>query len=143
MSDLQERRIEKAVQYAALLAKLNYDSEAALQELDSDRQLFEQIRESVLQSKADKRIQQRKCQVQHNRRRAREKGALGSFTAQQWHDLQAEYCWCCAYCGLPTKKLTVDHVIPLSKGGSNDISNLKPACKSCNSRKGSRLLENR
>lgn len=44
----------------------------------------------------------------------------------------------CFYCGLPlTKKTaTVDHFIPLSKNGSIEIENLRPACKRCNELKG-------
>lgn len=43
----------------------------------------------------------------------------------------------CAICKT-TEKLTVDHIIPLSKGGSNDLNNLQILCKSCNSKKGDR-----
>ena len=40
----------------------------------------------------------------------------------------------CFYCGTE-KDLTVDHVKPLSKGGSAELDNLRLACKSCNIRK--------
>lgn len=48
--------------------------------------------------------------------------------------LKKDYCNRCAYCGreLP---LSMDHVVPLSRGGSNIIENIVPACKSCNSSK--------
>lgn len=45
----------------------------------------------------------------------------------------------CTYCGSDSS-ITVDHVVPLSKGGTNEIDNLTPACKPCNSSKRDRLL---
>ena len=47
---------------------------------------------------------------------------------------------CCAYCGLKTKELTIDHVIARSQQGTNDLNNLLPACKKCNESKGSKSL---
>lgn len=44
----------------------------------------------------------------------------------------------CYLCGSVAD--TIDHVIPLSRGGNNDISNLRPACYDCNIKKGSQLL---
>jgi 5-methylcytosine-specific restriction endonuclease McrA len=48
----------------------------------------------------------------------------------------------CYLCGraLTRKQVTLDHVIPLSRGGAHTADNLKVACLSCNCRKGSRLL---
>ncbi len=49
----------------------------------------------------------------------------------------------CAYCGkraLSIWKITIDHVIPRSAGGSDDDENLVAACKSCNYRKSDRPL---
>jgi 5-methylcytosine-specific restriction endonuclease McrA len=43
----------------------------------------------------------------------------------------------CQYCG-NTKHLTIDHVIPVSKGGKNTWDNVITACESCNNRKGDR-----
>lgn len=44
----------------------------------------------------------------------------------------------CAHCE-KTDGLTIDHKIPYSRGGSDDIANLQALCKSCNSRKGNRI----
>lgn len=40
----------------------------------------------------------------------------------------------CAICGKPVmyKKMTIDHIVPISQGGTNDFSNLQLACHSCN-----------
>lgn len=43
----------------------------------------------------------------------------------------------CKACGT-SQGLTVDHIFPVSKGGSNDLDNLQTLCGSCNSRKGDR-----
>ena len=40
----------------------------------------------------------------------------------------------------PDMKLTRDHVIPLTKKGTNFITNIQPLCRSCNSSKGNRIL---
>ena len=41
----------------------------------------------------------------------------------------------CQHCGA-TSDLTIDHITPLVRGGSNELDNLQFLCKSCNSRKG-------
>lgn len=46
----------------------------------------------------------------------------------------------CAYCGT-AKQLTIDHIVPVSKGGKNMVGNIVPACKSCNSSKGAKDYE--
>lgn len=43
----------------------------------------------------------------------------------------------CQLCGT-MEKITIDHIIPLSKGGTNDISNLQPLCIHCNTSKGNK-----
>jgi len=47
----------------------------------------------------------------------------------------------CHYCGRKTvfREITMDHVVPLSRGGKSTRNNLVPACKTCNSRKKSML----
>ena len=47
----------------------------------------------------------------------------------------------CQYCGKRTKHLTIDHIIPRSRGGKDTWENVVAACASCNHRKGGKLLE--
>jgi len=44
----------------------------------------------------------------------------------------------CQYCGENKKELTIDHVIPLSIGGSDSWSNCVACCKECNNKKSNR-----
>ena len=45
----------------------------------------------------------------------------------------------CAYCGEKSQKLTIDHIIPRSRGGHDSFENCVAACRSCNRRKGGRM----
>lgn len=47
----------------------------------------------------------------------------------------------CQYCGKHTPKPTIDHIIPRSKGGKTNWSNVVTACHACNNRKGDRSLK--
>jgi HNH endonuclease len=71
----------------------------------------------------------------NHKRRARERQVESTFTREQWAALKAAYSNRCAYCGKPSKRLTIDHVIPLSQGGPHMVQNIVPACKPCNSGK--------
>jgi hypothetical protein len=63
-----------------------------------------------------------------------------TLTAAEWTRIKEFAEQRCHYCRKPTKRLTMDHVIPLSKGGHHVASNIVPACRSCNSRKGNRSV---
>jgi 5-methylcytosine-specific restriction endonuclease McrA len=47
----------------------------------------------------------------------------------------------CVYCGSSSHRLTLDHVVPRSRGGESIWENVVTACSPCNLRKGDRLLE--
>jgi 5-methylcytosine-specific restriction endonuclease McrA len=55
-------------------------------------------------------------------------------------DMRRLYSSPCFYCGRKEESMTVDHVIPLIRGGANGIGNLVTACRSCNSSKQHWLL---
>ena len=50
--------------------------------------------------------------------------------------------WTCQYCGGVRGSLTIDHVIPRSRGGPSSWENIVTCCAPCNRRKGDRLLPN-
>jgi len=57
---------------------------------------------------------------------------------KQWRQSIKEAFDCkCAYCGVHSSELTLDHVHPKTKGGEDLATNIVPACKRCNHEKGS------
>lgn len=74
-----------------------------------------------------------------SQRRATIKGLRGSATAEQvkerfdFHGNKCIYCGCCG-------PMEIEHMIPISRGGTNWPANLAPACRSCNSSKRSKTF---
>jgi 5-methylcytosine-specific restriction endonuclease McrA len=69
-------------------------------------------------------------------RRATARAGLGR-TLPKWMQRVAYFGWRCRYCEeqLSPQTLTIDHQIPVSRGGTDHPANLVPACRPCNSAK--------
>jgi 5-methylcytosine-specific restriction endonuclease McrA len=95
----------------------------------------ERLREK---NRAYKKANPAQSRAQQQRRRARKAAAPGFDYTTQRH-IQARidlYGGLCAYCG--AKATTIDHRIPLARGGSHWPANLLPACGTCNPSKGTK-----
>lgn len=68
--------------------------------------------------------------------KALKSGTPVMLTEEQWQRVLEHFEYRCAYCDKDIRtNFTIDHVTPLSKGGTHTINNVVPCCKPCNSRK--------
>lgn len=116
--------------------KLYYNSERACASTRRWAKNNPEKRLAYLQSDNYKLV----CKAKAHRRRARKLEAGGSFSR---HDVMMQINQqrgCCWWCGKPVgNDYHVDHIIPLSRGGSNGPENIVIACAPCNLSKGAKL----
>lgn len=58
-----------------------------------------------------------------------------TLTVEEWLAIRLAHDWTCVYCGTRTRQVTIDHYVPMSRGGANTAENVVPACSRCNSSK--------
>lgn len=91
----------------------------------------------------DKEHPERKRNRDQNRT-ARKAKLIAQLTVVQWEWLLEQSGHCCVYCGRHESEagmLAQEHTVPIVQGGHYTVTNIRPACKSCNSSKGGRTPE--
>jgi 5-methylcytosine-specific restriction endonuclease McrA len=81
----------------------------------------------------------RMCEIEGRRRVRKEGNGVLKVSARDWRRMLIRYRNRCAYCG-EVRKLVMEHIVPIARGGRHSIGNLLPACRSCNARKHDSLL---
>jgi len=103
-----------------------------------NRSVSNKAQNKWLNSHVEKRIEY------NNKRRAYVSNAPGrGVTSDDWLQVTNKYGNKCLACGSVTKRLTLDHVVPISLGGAHDPDNIQPLCKPCNSSKGVKTIDYR
>jgi 5-methylcytosine-specific restriction endonuclease McrA len=131
----QEEHKEQISEYKKSWTANNSQRVASLK-----RDYYERNREKVIsRSKKWGEVHAEKVKIAkaNNRRKRRtaKNGNSGHFTAEEFDALCSVYGYACLCCGATDRKLEADHVVPLTRGGSDGIGNIQPLCGEYNRRK--------
>jgi hypothetical protein len=145
----RKANVEKVRAYARTWAKANPEKKRAYERARYKAKPGKKRSKALVWAKANPK---KNC-AKNRRRRARKLKAGGYFTTQQFIDLCTSYgniCLCCkrteAELNLIGLMLVPDHIQALSRGGSNDISNIQPLChgiNGCNNHKWAKCVDYR
>lgn len=98
-------------------------------------------------SRASRKRNPQAGKVGHHRYQAKKRALPNTLTKEEWLSCLSYFDNCCAVCGKPPglwHKITLDHWIPLDKGGATSVDNVVPLCwgvEGCNNSKGNREPE--
>lgn len=137
----QEEHKEQISEYKKMWSEENYERVAGYK-----RAYYEQYRDQVIaRSKewAEDHLEKVKRFKANNRRRRRaaKNAGKGHFTVEEFDALCSAYGYACLCCGVTDRILEADHVVPLTRGGSDEISNIQPLCGECNRRKFTAVID--
>ena len=131
----QEEPKEQISEYKKRWAAENKDS------VDASKLAYYELNRAEVIARSKKwgeenpeKVRQAKANNSRKRRAARH-ASPGSFTAEELRALCEQYGNRCLACGDTEAALEADHVVPLSRGGSDDIGNIQPLCGACNRKK--------
>lgn len=120
---------------------ITYIARKLLLSSDDEMQALQNVLDEFFVIKTDEHGKSR----YHNKRIDRELGIGERMPWHKWKYIRMRVFqrdnFTCVYCGAKNVQLECDHILPISKGGSDDINNLATACKSCNCSKNNKLLE--
>jgi len=125
---------DKTREYSAKYAKLK-----DIENPNRHAERYAREKEKLLSAskKWRKNNKERASEIQQkssSRRRASIKHSAENYTLAEIRDLRERSGKKCAFCG-ERGRMTIDHIVPIAKGGSNGIRNIQFLCRLCNSKK--------
>ena len=125
--------------------KKKYNSEHKEHIAEYGKQHYENNPEYYKQWRENNRVRNNEISLKaQHKRRAKLKSNGGEYTLEQWQECLEFFDYKCAYSGAELTKdnTNVEHIIPISKGGTNNIYNIVPALDTVNKSKGGKdMLE--
>lgn len=109
----------------------------------SDEERIEYNRKKLVYIKKNPKQRQEVVAIDFANGKVKKLDVEGKLIVKQWRDLKTKYNYMCLCCKLQESEisLTVDHIIPFSKGGLNIVDNIQPLCVCCNKIKYNKIVD--
>jgi len=130
--DQREKRLAQGKNWYAANKKEKQQANKAWKQANSDRNR-ELDRNSYHANVEERRLSAR---IYQSHKRADKNSAFGSYTSEEADWLYDSQHGLCYYCGVRLVDYHIDHMLPLTRGGTNFLENLCCACPECNISKG-------
>ena len=131
----RRERLEQYAQYERSRANLLHRIEARRKYQEEHKEQLSEYKKSWAANNSQR--------VASRKRRAAMNAGGGHFTVEEFEALCSAYGYACLSCGAADRVLEADHVVPLTRRGSDEISNIQPLCGECNRRKFTAIIDYR
>lgn len=136
----QKRRYARQDKVAAAAAVKRWKADNPDKVKEQWRRTYAKNRDKIAARRLEWTLRNPEARIAiRDRRRARQYGAEGTYSKDDVRRLLTQHGRVCFYCDAVLTKFHLDHFIPLARGGTNNPSNLRLSCPSCNFSKGARM----
>lgn len=136
------KRLENLIKFPEFPKVKLTDEERELKNYIRRRDYFQNNKERIYKTIHIHRDKNRDLlAIRRHVARANKYGVENTLTLEEWLTIKNKYNNKCLCCSIEKPIIIIDHILPVSKGGTNTLDNIQPLCESCNKKKKDKYID--